>query len=288
VLRLEETDQLVPPVEPLKIPSAAATEFIESGDDQLVTAIRDPDMLPRQTKKDRRSPESIEMDSLQGQLSKTRQLAETGAVCNSILPEAHVRLSELRENLRQSVGDGISSVDPYPILASVDSVLSVLDQILDSAGTGPRRQERPQEKPKRQEKPRREEKPALRRVVEQAIKRTSAEFASRGVKFLAEIPEALRVVGDADLLIKAVAWLLNRAGRVSPSGNPVQIIATRRGGEAVLTVSYLGREQHDVGEGRISNRFRSAQEIISSVGGTLTVESKPNVGSTVRVTLPIA
>lgn len=105
---------------------------------------------------------------------------------------------------------------------------------------------------------------------------------------MAEIPETLRVVGDADLLVKAVAWLLNRAGRVSPSGNPVQIIATQRGAEAVLTVSYLGREQRDVGEGRVSNRFRSAREIISSVGGTLMVESKPNVGSTVRVTLPIA
>jgi signal transduction histidine kinase len=194
-----------------------------------------------------------------------------------MLPEAYVRLNELRENLRHSVGEGVPSVDPYPILASVDSVLSVLDQILASTEGGSQKQ------------PKKQENPALRRVVEQAIKRASAEFASRGVKFLAEIPKGLRVVGETDLLIKAVAWLLNRAGRVSPGGNPVQIIATQRGDEAVLTVSYLGREQRDgVGEGGISNRFRSAQEIVSSVGGTLTVESKPNVGSTVRVTLPLA
>lgn len=209
------------------------------------------------------------------------QPVDAAAVCTSLLPEIHVRLSELRENLRRMVNDGVDETDPYPILASVESVLSMVSRAIQVAGV--------------------EEDvvPAvvrLRRLVQRVVDRVAPTFAERKVKFLSDVGEGYEVQCDAARLEGVVALLLRNAGRASPAGNPVEIMATEGEDTVSLAVSHLGQEypadvlKNGAGRGGTTPLHRDMKDVrhlVGMLGGSITVESRPGIGSTVRLSLPV-
>jgi pSer/pThr/pTyr-binding forkhead associated (FHA) protein len=273
VLRLEASNEPIPPVEPLKVPSAVQTA-IHSIDEQFVTAVREERRRPRTegTFEEDEVTDSADLEKLQDQLVRARRLAEAGALCVSMLPEAKVRLTELRKSLERSVEEGAREVDAYQILASVESVAEIIDQLADAASGQPEKLLVSR----------------LRRSVTAAVGEAEPKVAERGVSYLVEVPEELKVRVDAPLLVKALAWFLTHAGSCSRDDNPVEVLANEARGQVVITISHLGRPYpQDQGADPVALELRQASEVIGSLGGSVTVESKSGIGSTVRISLPM-
>jgi len=276
VLRLEASDEPIPPVEPLKVPSAVATA-IHSIDEQFVTAVREPRRRPKgdDSFEADEITDSADLEKLQDQLFRARRFAEAGALCTSILPEAKVRIAELRKSLKRSIDEGAREVDAYQILASVESVGEIIDQLSDAARGQPEKLLVSR----------------LRRSVAAAVGEAAPQARERGVSYLMEVPDELQVRVDVQLLTRSLTWFLTQAGSCSRETNPVEILASEARGRVVVTISHLGRPYPEGGEEAGSEDqalgFQEASEIIGSFGGRVTVESKPGIGATVRISLPL-
>lgn len=271
VLRLEETTDPVPPQDALALPTDTPTLL----DPLERLTITDPQPLGRSQM---RQPTGL---GLMAPEEKTAVNIDASAICGAMLPEAHVRLTELRADLRRLVDEGVDETDPYPILASVESVLATLNPIMQALGND---ESFPSPSIVR-----------LREVVERVIERIGSSLASRGVRFLSEVERGFKVQGDVRRLEGALALLLRCAGMASPDRSPVELMATTAGGDRVrLSISHLGQEYPpDIlrrggrGGDPIARDVSEASRLVRGIGGEISVESRPGVGSTVRVTLPM-
>ena len=273
VLRLEASEEAIPPVEPLKVPSAVPTA-IHSIDEQFVTAVREERRRPKGegSFEEDEVTDSADMERLQDQLLRARRMAEAGALCVSLLPEAKVRLTELRQSLERSVEQGTREVDAYQVLASVESVVEIIDQLSDAASGQPEKLLVSR----------------LSRSVSAAVGEAEPKVAERGVSYLVEIPEELKVRVDTQLLVRALAWFLTHAGSCSRDRNPVEVLASEARGQVVITISHLGRPYpEEQAADPVAGELREASEIIGVLGGRVRVESKSGIGSTVRISLPL-
>lgn len=250
VLRVEQTDQPLPPVEPLRVPSDPPGAL----DEQYVTAVRDSSLLRRDEVPPPAAGPPPELPAADLQR------------CLELIPEAHVRVRELRDAMQRAMDDGRVQVDPYPVLTSLESALQVMDELLElSRGPAP-------------------SPCSLRELTESAIDALPARFADRGVIFLFEIPDPMEVVFPRAELRRALALVLSQAGDASSDDSPVELMAVDgEDGHVRLTVSHLGQEMLDQGTG---SAYDQARAIVAARGGRVLVESRPSIGATVRITLP--
>lgn len=280
VLRVEESSEPIPPVKPLKVPSKTPT-MVSSIDNHLAVASRKEGSLRRKQP----ATASIPVEELpHAERPKAELLLPDESVAESLLPEAHRRLSELHIGLLQMIADGASEVDPHPILASVEAVLAVLDKGMVATYGQPEVEPEPIN---------------LYEVIRRAVKKVTGEFAPKKVKFWSEVSPQFVVQADAARLVRAIIWLLRNAGRASTEPSPVEIMATSLDDKIVLTISHLGTEYPSdvlddsyapaptmgLAARSYAQRLREVRDILADFGGEVSLETRKGIGSTVRVTL---
>jgi signal transduction histidine kinase len=149
-----------------------------------------------------------------------------------------------------------------------------------------------------------QEEPSLRLVaVEPLLRDVAAELEPReGVQIRVECPREVAVLTDSDLLRQAVWNLASNAVRYTASGE-IRLSGRDLGRVAEIEVSDTGsgiapsdrphvfsrffRAQRR-GEGGFGLGLPLSQEIAGAVGGSLSLESEPGVGTRVRVHVPSA
>jgi len=107
--------------------------------------------------------------------------------------------------------------------------------------------------------------PALRDAAE--LYEASAEVA--GQALLTEVPENLAMVGDRDLLLQAVANLLDNALKFTPAGGSVRLSAAAGGGFITITVADDGPGLAPADRERVGERFFRADAARSTPGSGL-------------------
>ena len=138
-----------------------------------------------------------------------------------------------------------------------------------------------------------------------AVIRPLAE--SQGLTFSADLPASLPMMTDPDKLREVVVNLLHNAVEYNRPGGTIRLAVHQNGaGSAAIEVADTGIGMATEVREKIFERFFRAddsrhaagvhaglglsivKEYVERLGGTITVESVPNVGSTFRVTLPLA
>jgi len=146
----------------------------------------------------------------------------------------------------------------------------------------------------------------LSTVVMEALDRNSYRAESRNVKITYDAPEGVEVIGDPEMLTVAVKNLIENAILYSDEGAPVGVGLRQVDdvAEIVVTDSGLGIPQED--QARIFERFyrvdpsrsRSTggtglglaivKHVASTHNGEVKLFSKPGVGSTFTLCIPLA
>jgi signal transduction histidine kinase len=107
--------------------------------------------------------------------------------------------------------------------------------------------------------------PALRGLGE--LYEASAEAAGQQLELL--VPDALPLVGDRDLLVQAVANLLDNALKFTPAGGTVRLSAAIDGGEVVIMVADEGPGIAEADRARAGERFFRADAARTTPGSGL-------------------
>jgi pSer/pThr/pTyr-binding forkhead associated (FHA) protein/anti-sigma regulatory factor (Ser/Thr protein kinase) len=284
VLRLEAAEKPVSPPEPLKVPSQM-DEYGESREDPSVTAIRSM-TTPRVSSKRKRPTESVvvEMNRSQTHLAQFHKMAGAGAFCITLLPQVKARLVELRATLDRLLEEG-KKIDPAFVLSAVDDTLIQITRMTEATAAVPKQYL---------------EVTSLADVVQQSLALVKSEVTFRQVEFMADVAPDLMVKADPQRLIAAVTEILRNAAQFSPDGTLVEVMATSGPKETILAISDQGKGFSQEVLDRLFDPFVTrtedlealglglfqANQIVMSFGGTLSIKSKPNVGSTVRLLLP--
>jgi len=141
---------------------------------------------------------------------------------------------------------------------------------------------------------------SLREELETIITLVSGEARQRGVRLtLADIPAAAVVRGDGEKLRQAFLNIVINALQATPPDGSVTIVTTRSDGAYEIRFRDTGCGIGADALARIFDPFFTTKangtglglavtkKIIEGHGGTLTVESEPDTGTTVTVTLPV-
>jgi heavy metal sensor kinase len=144
----------------------------------------------------------------------------------------------------------------------------------------------------------------LDQVVERAFDATAGAAAVRQVTIERTV-ERLPVTGDANLLTRAVANLLENAVRHAPAGTSVEVLAARRGDAAQVAVTDRGPGFPPEFLPHAFERFRRADDarsrtdgghglglaivlaIMEAHGGTATAANRADGGATVTLSMPV-
>ena len=122
------------------------------------------------------------------------------------------------------------------------------------------------------------------------------------VEIHTEYPEQLPIVGDATSLSQALMNLCTNARDAMPSGGRLEIKAVREGKQILVTVSDNGEGMAKETIEKCFDPFFTAKPIGKGTGlglsttygiiknhdGLISVESKPNAGTTFKIHLPLA
>ena len=269
VLRLEESGEPVAVPEPVEMGVAAPTLV------DPIDKIRGSSPGPREARTTRQ-PTGMELE-----LPRRRATDEdVVALCESMICDAYDRLSGLRAELRRTVDEGIDLIDPGDVLPTVESVTATLHQVSKALAVDGEVETT---------------EARLREVVERVIDRLGGTYARRGIEFLSDVELAFRVRCDMPRLEEVLTVLLHRAGKASPDGQPVRLMATTAGGDRVrLLLSHRIREAGDElgaaggGAGEPAEReMTQIKRMVLSLGGEISAETRPQVGTIVRLTLPL-
>jgi two-component system OmpR family sensor kinase len=121
-----------------------------------------------------------------------------------------------------------------------------------------------------------------------------------------DAPESVVVIGDDDRLRQAVGNLVTNARTHTPPGTPVHVHVRAEGGSAVLMVRDEGPGMDAETAARVFERFYRADvsrsrtqggsglglsivaAVVSSLGGTVAVDTAPGRGATFAIRLPLA
>ena len=147
----------------------------------------------------------------------------------------------------------------------------------------------------------------LRTIVDASIAAHAASASSRRIALASEPPAApIDVLADEEGVRTIVNNLVDNAIKYTPEGGKVTVRWRQDGGHAILEVQDTGigiARQH---QARVFERFyrvdkaRSRElggtglglaivkHLVQAFGGSVGIESQPRVGSTFRVTLPLA
>lgn len=181
-------------------------------------------------------------------------------VSNAIAHDLRTPLARLRGRLEESLAAG----DPASLRAAVERGIAELDGIIGVFQ-------------------------ALLRIAEIEVGARRSAFAGfdvaavladaadlygaaadeRGIAFSVELPQALPMVGDRDMLLQAAANLLDNAIKFTPEGGRVTLSAERRGAEVAVTVSDSGPGIPVADRGRVVERFFRAEASRGTPGSGL-------------------
>ncbi|HEV2282481.1 MAG TPA: ATP-binding protein [bacterium] len=143
-------------------------------------------------------------------------------------------------------------------------------------------------------------------LVEEAASRLRPQAAQHHITLRTSAAGALVVTADADRLLQVFTNLIDNAIKFTPDGGAVAVALRQDGADAVVSVADSGRGIPPDDLPRIFDRFyrversRSreaggsglglaiAKHIVDAHGGRITVTSRPGVGSTFSVALPLA
>jgi two-component system phosphate regulon sensor histidine kinase PhoR len=147
----------------------------------------------------------------------------------------------------------------------------------------------------------------LRSIVDASVAAHAASAASRQITIASEPPAIpIEVLADEEGVRTIVNNLVDNAIKYTPGGGKVTVRWRQEGGHAILEVQDTGigiARQH---QARVFERFyrvdkaRSREmggtglglaivkHLVQAFGGSVGIESQPRVGSTFRVTLPLA
>lgn len=143
----------------------------------------------------------------------------------------------------------------------------------------------------------------LSEVVRSATESTTRSSEKRGVELLLDLKSAPQVDGDRDRLIFGLQQILENAFKFTENGGRVTATLESVGDDAVITISDTGCgiptdemakifercyqvDPDDTGQvPGLGLGLFCAKEIIRQHGGTLALESEPNVGTSVTILL---
>jgi signal transduction histidine kinase len=106
-------------------------------------------------------------------------------------------------------------------------------------------------------------------VLHDAAEFYEAMAEERGQHLETALPTALRIVGDRDLLLQAVANLLDNALKFTPAGGVVRLTAEARAGGVEIAVSDSGPGLSDADKARALDRFFRADSSRGTPGSGL-------------------
>jgi signal transduction histidine kinase len=140
-------------------------------------------------------------------------------------------------------------------------------------------------------------------VARQAAHLLSIRASERNVSVSSPDEDgAIPVLGEFRRALQIVVNLLTNAIRYSPEGGEVAVSAFRKGAFGAITVSDAGKGIDPADQARVFEKFERvdplepggtglglyiARRLARAMGGDLTVESAPDLGSTFTLTLPL-
>ena len=140
-------------------------------------------------------------------------------------------------------------------------------------------------------------------VLQETLQRLTPELERAGCTLSAELASGVRGQWDRLRLEQVIVNLLMNATRYG-AGKPIEVRLARENGEAVLSVRDQGIGIAPEDQQRIFRRFERAvsvdkygglglglfisSEIISALGGSISVVSQPGAGATFTVRLPLS
>ena len=133
----------------------------------------------------------------------------------------------------------------------------------------------------------------LAELTSDVVRAYAAQAATSGVELVTEVGSRARVSADKDLLLEAVANLVDNAVRVSPRGAEVRlhvdgaVIDVADSGPGIeqerLPALFERFQRSDSGSGL---GLAIARRVVERHGGTIRVKTKPGAGSTFTIELP--
>ncbi len=145
----------------------------------------------------------------------------------------------------------------------------------------------------------------LNRVVEECVETSSPAADARGIDLSARLERLPKIQGDPARLAQVLDNLVSNAVKFTPRGGRVEVRLEEQAGSAVLEVEDSGLGIPEAEQEQLFERFfRSSnatehaipgtglgltitKAIVERHGGLIEVESTQNVGTTVRVRLPL-
>ena len=103
-------------------------------------------------------------------------------------------------------------------------------------------------------------------LLADAVELYEAIAEARGAALTAELPEALPMTGDRDLLLQAVANLLDNAVKFSPAGSVIRLLAAVAEGSLRITVADEGPGLSPADRARAGERFFRADSARATPG----------------------
>jgi signal transduction histidine kinase len=291
VLRLEETDEQIPPAMPLRVPGAMGPPFgpigtADYGSERGQQATLSMPETERDTalhwtaKTTKRK--TRELKRVKNQLVKARKMAGAGYYCVTLLPDIEARLARLCHRMRHpESADG--AVEQEELQGALESLLAGISRISEAIGVLPVQLLEPT---------------PLVETLRRALAVVKAE--THAVRFTTELCDELRIRADPSRLATALIEVLSCATRFMRPGQPINVTLDAGEDLALLTVVSNGSGiPADVLEG-VFNPLVSAsthwellgaglfeaRQIILSFGGTLDLRSEVGISTTFVVRLP--
>ena len=103
-------------------------------------------------------------------------------------------------------------------------------------------------------------------LLADAVELYEAIAEARGATLTADLPEALPMTGDRDLLLQAVANLLDNAVKFSPAGSTIRLLAAVAEGSLRITVADEGPGLSPADRARAGERFFRADSARATPG----------------------
>ena len=286
VLRLESTDQEVPPAMPLKVPGSINAPFgpLRAAEGRDVMAHVGPlsegdtamhQVIPSNQKQAR------EIIRLKDQLVKARKMSAAGTFCLSLIPDIHRRLAEICQQLEGSTED----LDREDLKQQLEPVLNGLTRVMTATQVIPAPRSEPSH---------------VLEMVQRAVGMVKPDGDIHRIQINVEVAQELQARTDPQRMVVALTEFLKSAIRSGRSGATVLITGATSDDGVLLTISNQSQEisangllrvfdpfvTSDVHWQRLGLGIFEARQIIMSFGGTVTLESTEGLGTSVDIVLP--
>ena len=292
VLRLEETDSMVPPAEPLRIPTRTRRGKVQTSD------LRTPSTGQWQSTRTGETSLTWSVESKQRQtrelrrvkedLVRARKLASVGAFCIKRLPDIHDRLIRLMESTRAAMSgmDG-SGVRPDLLMGELEQMYQVVDKLVTVSRTLP--QVKGSEV-------------SLEDPLRMAVAMVGPEAEASGYKVALEVEQTAQVCVDPRRLALALRHLLNTALLTAEKGGTIRVRISGDEETAQVIMSYKGEPIPPEVLSEVFDPFMTnseqwlrfglglfeARQILMSFGGDVKLTSSGWEETTIRAIVPRA